>query len=424
MKSIIFFILLLIGILSAQQKIDEVAAVIDDEIILVSEIEQALMSYAYQNKIDIRKNPEFMESQRSNFLKMMIDQKIMLVKAKHDTLVVNEDRVQEAADRQYENILGQVGSEQKLAQMYKMPISRIKRFIQKNIREQMLIEMVKSDMSKNIKVSRREVTDFYYANIDSFPLLPETVEVSHIVKTVKPSENAISEAKAKSDSLYQRIKAGDDFSLLAQEFSEDPGSGKNGGDLGFTERGQFVKPFEDVAYSMQEGEVSEPVLSDFGYHIIQLLEKQGERIHTRHILIMVQPTEDDVERTKESLSEIKSEIEAGTISFIDAALKYSEDPNVNSDKGSLGIFETDKISIPEFKAVVGIMETGEISDPFSTRFGMHILNLVNRRPARKMNLDDDYERIHGFVLRNKQEEKFSELIGQLREEIPISILID
>lgn len=424
MKKYFIIILISINFLFSQQIADEIAAVIDNEIILKSDIEQALISYMYQNKIDIRKNSNFITEHRDDFLQRMIDQKVLLVKAKNDTLEVKEERVQDAADHQYQSILSQVGSEKKLIQMYNMPISRIKRYIEKNIREQMLVEMVQSEQLGSVKVSRRDVVEFYNANVDSFPMVPETIKIAHIVRSVKPSASALEKAKAKIDSIYQLLLGGEDFSRLAQQYSQDPGSGPNGGDLGFTEKGQFVKPFEDAAYSLNTGEISKPVLSDFGYHIIQLLEKRGEKIHTRHILIQVQPTKDDQERTRQFLLDFKKRILSGELTFLDAALQYSDDPNVKSDNGVLGVFEKDRISIPEFKAVAEILSQGEISDPFKTRFGFHILKMLEDNPPRIVNLDDDYERIHKYVLDRKKNEKMQELIKNLREEVPIKILLN
>lgn len=423
MRLISIFIFLTISTLFAQQLIDGVAAVVDDEIILFSDIDQALMSYAYQNKIDLSNDPVLAEKMRKDFLDRMIVSKVLLVKARQDTIEIDDERVQDAADRQYNNMLRQVGSEQKISQIYNMPISRIKRFMEKNIREQMLIEQVRNAMVGTINISRREVSDFYNANIDSIPEISETVELGHILNNVKPSDSALEMAKSKTDSIYSMIESGEDFSLLAQKYSDDPGSGANGGDLGFTERGQFVAPFEEAAYKLNIGEISKPVLSEFGYHIIQLLEKNGDKIHTRHILIMVKSTDADAERTIENMAGVREQIVTESISFSEAALKYSDDPNVESDKGVLGLFEKDKISVPEFKDVASILNQGEISEPFSTRFGVHIIKLFNREPARKLNLEDDYEKIKNIALNHKRENEFKRMVSELREDIPITLKI-
>jgi peptidyl-prolyl cis-trans isomerase SurA len=365
-----------------------------------------------------------MANRRGEFLARMIDQKILLVKAKYDSLQVDDDRVIEAADRQYNNVLRQVGSEQRLSQMYNMPISRIKRFIERNIREQMLVEMVQSEMMGDVRVGRQEVESFYRAKRDSLPTVKATVKLGHIVRTVRPSGDVLDAAYAQADSLFDRILAGEDFSLLAQKFSQDPGSAKNGGDLGFTERGQFVPEFEKAAYDLQVGETSKPVLSKFGYHIIQLLERRGERIHTRHILISVQPNDGDIQLTRERLLTIRDDILNERIRFSDAALEYSDDPNVESDLGILGLFEKERISIQEFQAVADITEEGAISEPFQTRFGLHILYVIEKNPERPMNLDDDFEKVRMVFLNRQREEMLAKTIEQLREEIPIQVLMN
>ena len=420
-RQLVFLILLFQSVLFSQQLIDGVAAVVNDEIILYSDIEQAIMSYAYQNRINLQAHPEEIKKLRKDFFEQMVQKKLLLVKAEQDTLKVDDDRVQEAADRQYNNILRQVGSEKKLIKMYNMPLSRIRSFIKKNIREQMLVEQVRSEIINRVKISRKEVEDFYHTYPDSIPELPETVKIGHILRNVRPSESALKKAKSKADSLYQLLMNGADFSLLAQKYSEDPGSRANGGDLGYTEKGQFVPPFEEAAYKLKINEISKPVLTDFGYHIIQLLSRNGDRIHTRHILIMVRPTDADVQRTFEFLEEVRAKILADSISFTDAALKYSEDPNVKSDKGILGVFEKDNISVPQFKDVVDILEPGEISHPFVTRFGAHILKLFSKELKRKMTLEKDYKKIKAFALQKKREKEFKRVIDELKKEVPIKI---
>ncbi len=421
MRLLIVAVLFIQSLLFSQQLIDGVAAVVDDDIVLYSDIEQAVMSYAYQNHVDLSSNPGEIKKLRRDFFKQMLERKLLLVKAKQDTIEIDDERVQQAADRQYNNILRQVGSEKRLVQMYNMPLSRIRRFIKKNIREQMLVEQVHGDIVNRVKITRKEVEAFYRANQDSIPELPETVELGHILRNIKPSESALSKAKQKADSLYQLLRDGEDFSLLAQKYSQDPGSRANGGDLGFTEKGQFVPPFEEAAYKLKVNEISNPVLSDFGYHIIQLLAKNGDRIHTRHILIMVKPTDDDLKRTFEFLEEIRRKILSDSISFSDAALKYSEDPNVKSDKGILGVFEKNNISVPEFKEVVMLLKPGEISHPFRTRFGAHILKLFSYEPSRKLSLEKDYDKIKSFALQQKRDKEFKRVIENLKKEVPIKV---
>jgi peptidyl-prolyl cis-trans isomerase SurA len=420
----LLFIIILTGVLLGQEKLDQIAAVVNDEIILSSEIEQSLMAYMYQNKLDLRNDPQKMAILREQILEQMLEQKILLVKAAEDTVEIDEDEVQQNADRHFSNILRQVGSEQNLTAMYNMPLSRIKRFIAKNIREQMLVERVKGQLMMSVTASRREVENFYKQNSDSLPLVPETAELAHIVRTVRPSQSALDAAKRKADSLYNALNEGADFSALAQAYSQDPGSAANGGDLGFTKQGDFVKPFEEAAFALSIMEISEPVLSDFGYHIIQLLDKRGERIRTRHILIGVQPTNADVAATKAFLNDLKAKIMADSVTFEEAALTFSDDPNVQSDKGQIGLFQKESISIPEFRQVLDILREGQISDPFLTRFGAHILWLKKLNPERRFNLEDDYDEVKNLVIASKRESVYRMAIDDIKARVPIQIKLD
>ncbi len=404
----------------AQQLVDGIAAVVGKEIVLRSEVQQYVQNYLVQNRIDANKNPKIVAQLKKRMLDFLIDQKLLLAKAEQDTIKVDDQMLDQQVEQRIQYMINQVGSEDKLEKVFGSPMKKIKKDTRKILKEQLLVEQVKASMRRSLKISRREVEDFYKTYKDSLPGLKETVDISHILKTVKPSKEAQQAALQKAEMLLKKLKEGADFAELAKKYSEDPGSKDRGGDLGMIKRGDFVPEFENAAFKLKDGEISGIVQTQFGYHIIQMIERRGERIHTRHILIRVAPTEQDVQRTIELLKSIRKRILNGE-DFGKLALEYSDDENVAKDHGHLGQFEVDKLAIPQFKAVVEKLKPGEISQPFKTDFGYHIVRLNSYQPARRLNLKDDWQRIKEFALNKKMEEKYKKVMEDLKKTVPIEI---
>ncbi len=250
------------------------------------------------------------------------------------------------------------------------------------------------------------------------------MDISHILIQVNPSEGSIQEAYTKIYRIKDSLDAGGDFAELAKQYSEDPGSASRGGDLGFVSRGDLVKEFEEVAFSLDEGEYSDIVQTQFGFHIIQLLERQGEKIHVRHILVQLQPTQKDEQQIVQKLNGIRDSIINGEAEFEGMALEYSDDPNVQQDKGHLGKYRTDSFQIEAFETVCNSLESGEISHPFRTDFGYHIVKLHDRQESRMVSLKKDWQQIEQLALEYKREQEFKDWLASLRETIPIDVKIN
>ena len=317
-------------------------------------------------------------------------------------------------------MIQQVGSQDKLEKIFGMTMNQIRKDTRKMIKEQLMVEQLRAKKFRDIKVSRREVEEFYKMYKDSLPARAATVDISHILMQVKPSEEAQMKAYQKAEMILKELKEGADFAELAKKYSDDPASAKRGGDLGFTQRGDLVPEFENVAFNLKDGEISGIVQTQFGFHIIQLIERRGERIHTRHILIRVQPTKADEERVIKTLENIRQQILAGA-NFDSLALKYSDDPNVKKDHGHLGRFELDKLQIPQFRMVLSKMKPGDVSEPFKTEYGYHIVKLNAFTPAHKLTLKDDWEEIQKYALNYKMQNEYQKWIKELKKHIYIKI---
>jgi len=424
LKTIVLSILLLIIIFSpailAQQLADGIAAIIGKEIVLISQVDQMVRSYALQNKINLANNPQALKQIQSNVFDRLIEQKILLVKAVEDTIEVNDRDVEQRVEQHIKYMISQVGSEEKLEEAFNSPIKKIKRDLKKETAERLKVDMLRRTKFANVKVSRREVENFYSAYKDSLGEVKETVEISHILKQIKPSDNSKIEARQELEKIIEKIQNGESFEDLAKTYSQDPGSASRGGDLGFTKRGDFVKEFEEAAFALNEGEISDIVESQFGFHLIKLIEKRGEKIRTQHILIQVQPTTNDGQSTFDKLEEIRSQILEGA-DFEEMAKLHSDDENVYKDNGKLGLFEANDLKIPEFKTEISKLKVGEISYPFETQYGYHIVKLNNRNEKRKITLDNDWEQISEMALNIKIDKEYKKWIIQLKQDIPIQM---
>ena len=420
-NKILIILLFLLSIpLFAQQLIEGIVGVVGNEIILKTEIEQYVQNYIIQNRIDVRNNDKLVKDLMRNTLERLIEQKILLTKAEEDTVTIADAILDDRVNQRINYLVNQVGSEDELEKVFGSNMKKIRKDTRKVIKEQLLVDQTRAMKFQGMKISRREVEEFYKQYQDSIPGMPETVEISHILKLVKPSDESLTAAYEKASAILEQIKNGADFEKLAQQYSDDKASAKRGGDLGMISRGDFVTEFETAAFQLKDGEISDIVQTQFGFHIIQMIERRGEKIRTRHILIQVLPTPEDEQRVIKELNELRTRALNGE-NFSDLAIQYSDDENVTKDRGFLGEFETDKLIIPEFKTIVKDLQPGEISEPFKTEFGYHIVLLNKRNAERKISLENDWAKIEEIALNFKMEKEYQKWIQELKKNIPIEI---
>ena len=405
-KILILLVILLLFPLYSQQLIEGVVGIVGNEIILKTEIEQHVQNYVIQNRIDIRNNEKLVKDLMKQTLDQLIEQKILLTKAEEDTITVADEILDDRVDQRINYLINQVGSESELEKIFGSNMKKIRKDTRKVIKEQLLVEQTRAMKFQGMKISRREVQEFYNQYQDSLPSVPETVEIYHILKIVKPSDESLTAAYDKASALLEQIKNGADFEKLAQQYSDDKASAKKGGDLGLISRGDFVTEFETAAFQLKDGEISDIVQTQFGFHIIQMIERRGEKVRTRHILIQVLPTPEDEQRVINELNEIRTRALKGE-DFSELALQYSDDENVQKDRGFLGEFETEKMIIPEFQTIVKELQPGDISEPFKTEYGYHIVLLNKRNTERKISIENDWAKIEEVALNFKMEKEYA-----------------
>jgi peptidyl-prolyl cis-trans isomerase SurA len=402
--------------LSAQEVADKIVAVVDNEIILQSELDFHTAAVAAQRKMD-----PAMPGLKEQVLNSLIEEKLILAQAGLDSIIISEEEVEQRLNYQIDLFIQQYGSRQRVEEMYGMTIERIKRESRDDIRKQLMIQRVREKNFGMIEASRREVEEFFNIYKDSLGVIPERVKISHIFQNPKASAKVKEESRKFAQSILDSIKQGADFAEAAKKYSQDPASAVEGGDLGFVRRGVFYPEFESAAFSLRDGELSGVVESPVGFHIIQLLEKRGESIHTRHILIKIKTDEAADLKTIEFLSEVRDSIIQGHGTFAAFARKYSEDEDSKSFGGSLGTFYLNQLD-KTLLDIVSRLKVGEISFPRRIEYapeiyGYHIVFLEERVPQHAASLELDYNEIKRFADEYKRQQRYSDWLEKIKNRV-------
>jgi peptidyl-prolyl cis-trans isomerase SurA len=403
----------------AQEPVDRVIAVVNENIILESEVLQYAQSLALQNREDPMKYIENDEL-KAQILDQLVDQQVLLAIAEGDTNIKLEEReVKRELEARIDMMLKEVGSEAELEKIYGMSIREIRRELEKIIHDGLLVEKLRQRKIANVKVSRDEIQEFYQQNREKLTTRPETVELAHILFKIEPEPEAEVHAKGLADSLYNALLAGADFKFLAEKYSQDPGTVKRGGALGFTKRGDLVPAYEETAFALNPGEISQPVRSKFGYHIIRLNERQGEKINTSHILIKLEPTSSDKARVLNLAKTVYDSLQAGA-DFAVIAKRFSQDSESAETGGDLGAFSIKEL-VPLFADKIRNLSEGDYTTPFESAMGVQILKLTKRMESRPITLENDWNQVSNIALNWKQEKVYSEWLNDLKEEVYIEI---
>jgi peptidyl-prolyl cis-trans isomerase SurA len=354
-------------------------------------------------------------------LNAIIEEKLIYAQANFDSIIVTDEEVASRIDYQINVFQQQYGSIEKIEQMYGMSIEKIKRELRDEIQKSLMIQKLQEKNFASIEASRREVESFFSIYKDSLGVIPEKVKISHIFNNPKASSINKEKYRQFAKAILDSIKNGSDFAELAKKYSEDPGSAVQGGDLGFVKRGVFYPEFEAVAYSLEPNQISDIVESPVGYHIIQLLERRGESIKTRHILIKIKLDEQADLNTISFLTDVRDSIIKKVAPFSYYAKKYSEDKDTAPFGGDLGTFFIGQIDKQLLDAVAKLKD-GEIGFPrrieySEGNYGYHIVWLEKRTLPHLANLDIDYPEIKKLAEDNKKQKKYSEWIEKLKEKI-------
>jgi len=396
------------------QVLDRVVAVVQNDPILESDLNAQVQFHIMNNRLD-PSTPGL----KDQVLQSLINEKLIIAKAIEDSVVVTDEEVQQQMDRVIQQRIQQAGSEQRLEEFYGMPLSKIKREYRDELRKNLLAQKLQQQRFGATQIGRRDVEEFFATYKDSLPRVAEEVELSHIFVKPKPSERArtigITRLKAIRDSIF----AGVDFAAMAKTYSQDVGSAPQGGDLGWVRRGQFVKEFETAAFSLTEKQLSDIVESNFGFHLIQLLERRGDAVHARHILLRYERSDEGDSLAVRLLDSLRTVTMNGA-NFAELAKKFSDDKESAMIGGSYGTVELGQLEKDWF-GTVSTLKEGEISAPerlqIPSGYGYHIVLLKRRTPEHTIAFDQDYHRIETIALNYKRQKDFQAWIEELRTKI-------
>ncbi|SHF51669.1 periplasmic chaperone for outer membrane proteins SurA [Fodinibius roseus] len=425
---------------SSGKTVDKIVAVVNDHIILKSDVDQQVRQYILQMQQQQNRQIPFGEDIWYSVLQNIVDRNIMLDQAKRDSVEIPNQQVDQQINRRIQQSIQQLGSEEALEQQMGQSIVQIRADMRENFREQMTVQRLQQQKQQEVQITRPEVKE-YFESIpeDSLPTIPEQVSVSQIVLTPPPLEDARQQARNLAEQLRDSVlNHGKTIEELAKRHSDGP-SASDGGKLPLMSLDELVAEYSAAAAALEPGEISEVVESSFGFHVIRLNERVGDQIDTNHILISIDEESYDDQAAINRLEELKDSIQTNEdVTFADVARKHSEDPNTAPLGGRLLNPETGERMLaleqmdPALYRIVLLLENeGDISEPKSFQMGQsnnakrafRIVRLNKHVEEHVANFEQDYDRIKAVALQAKQQRMINSWIADLRDEMYVEYKI-
>ena len=401
------------------QVVDKVVAVVGKNIILQSDIESQYMQYRLNGSTGSA------QAMRCQILEELLLQKLMLNQAEMDSITVTDDKVEASMNQKLRYFISRMGSQEKLEAYFNKTIAEIKDELRQAEKDRMLQEQVQAGIMEKVVVTPKEVKSFFQTiPDDSIPMVETQYEIAQIVKRPPVSLDEKLQVKDRLYQIRKRILDGESsFATMAVLYSEDPGSASNGGELGFAGKGVYATEFENVAFNLHDGEISDVVETEFGFHIIQLIERRGETINCRHILLTAKVPVEALEKAQLELDSVDQLVRNGDMTFDEACLKFSDEdtknnggfiinPITSGKELSMSDLQELEPEFPEFKNlgfVISRLAVGDISDPVpmttnENKDAFRLVMVKKKLDAHKANLQDDYNLIQTWALNMKKRE--------------------
>ena len=384
-----------------------------DEIVLLSDLLKQEQQYRQQYAQDLSS---------CDIVEQFLIEKLLLHQAKVDSLEVSDQQVESELDLRIRYFVNQFGSREKLEEFYQKSIVEIKNDFRKLLKDQLLIRQMQSKITGGIKITPADVKRFFEKiPEDSLPLMNSEVEMMQITVFPEVKSEEVKRVKDRLRGFKTEVENGKDFATLAVLYSEDPGSASNGGELGMVGKGNFVPEFDAVAMSLQDGELSDVFETQFGYHLMQMIERRGEKYNARHILLKPRVEQSDLSRAKQKLDSIRTLIVDGEMSFDAAAARFSDDENTKNNGGLIvnrqtgtPRFEMNQVD-PQLFFIIDKLKVGQISDPTlytneNGEKGFRIVKLTQRTEPHKANLKDDYQVIQDVASQQLRNDRLNEWV--------------
>lgn len=426
---IVFSVLFVSNLFSQDNIIDEVIWIVGEEAILRSEVEEERLRAQYEGQ-PISGDPYCVIPEQ------LAIQKLFLHQAELDSIEVNESTVSSQVDMRMNYYISQIGSKEKMEEYFRKTSTEIREEMMTMVRNQMIIQQMQSKLTEKINPTPSQVRKYYSTlTSDSLPMVPAQVEVQILsIEPPVPIEET-ERIKARLREFTERVHSGNaDFSMLARLYSEDTESAKRGGELGFVGKGQLVSEFADVAFNLTDPKrVSRIVETEYGFHIIQLIERKGERINCRHILLKPRVSGEDKVKAIERLDSIRTLVVDSGMPFEGAVARFSEDKNTLMSGGLMtnpmsgaSKFEYQDLP-PEVARQIYTLKEGEVSIPFvmmdetKNKEVCVIARLKTKRDAHKANLKDDFQLIRSMLSQKLSAETIDNWIRNKQKEIYVQI---
>jgi peptidyl-prolyl cis-trans isomerase SurA len=409
------------------QLIDKIIAKVDGEIILKSELELTYLQYLSSAE---GANPETV---KCKVLESLLMNKLLVAKAEIDSITVDKDQVERELNDRMNYFIQSVGTEKKLEEYYGKTLDQLKSELKKQVKEQLIIKKMQRTIIEKVKVTPAEVKK-YFNSIpkDSLPYFSTEVEVAQIVKLPIVTKKEKIEVREQLEDIKKQIQGGADFCSLASHYSEDPGSAVNCGELGFFPKGSLVPEYEGIAYKLKPDELSPIIETEYGFHLIQLIERRANEINTRHILIKPGSKNTDLESSYRYLDSLRNLIVADSIKFEKSAKEYSDD---KVTKTSGGYFQdpqtgTSRVALDKIDAsiffMIDTMQVGHISKPIPVTLedgakAMRIIYYKSKLPPHQANLIDDYQKIYQAAMKERENRLLDTWYNKTKTEVYIEV---
>tara|TARA_B100001146_G_scaffold36588_1_gene30182 strand:- start:38111 stop:39379 length:1269 start_codon:yes stop_codon:yes gene_type:complete len=398
--------------------LDRVSAVVEGKIVLLSDVVLAANALAAQQQINPTTSPKKYKKLLLDSSESMIEQLVIIKMAEVDSVEVLDRDVDRALERQIENIITQAGGKEEAELALGRKISDFKRAYRDDMKGKLLAEKYTASLTSGISITRGEVISFYNTYKDSIDPFPTLYKTRHLLLEIKPSENSLEKALLKTKKIREEIISGLSFENAAKKYSEDLGSKENGGKLGYVPRGTFVQEFDKIAFTLDINILSEPVKTQFGYHLIEVLQRTGEKVSARHILISVNISEEDKNITYKKMASLVKEIK-NKDDFILKVKELSDDTTSGPKGGYMGMINLEEYQIKELITVIKNVSLNTPSAPVLTQFGYHIIWVDEKINGGLPSLEKNWIDLEQMALNQKKTDWYLNWIEKIKNKFYI-----
>jgi len=418
LQTLLFIIILAIGSMLHADQVDGIAAIVGNQIILKSEVET--------NYEELKASAALGENiTRENILRLLIEEKLIIEKAERDDITASDGEIQMQLERVMKNIIAQFPTYQdflKVLQNEGLTVDGLKNRYRSQIAKQVVRDkLLQQEVFSKIDVSEYEKRNYYETNMDSFPDRPKMVKIAEIAIKPDMGSETLDQALQEIEDIQEELNKGADFEELARKYSDCP-SAAQGGDLGYFSRGQMVPEFEEAAFALEIGEVSEPVLTEFGYHLIRVDDKRDGEIKARHILIEAAISDSDKEKIIQLIDEVYQKLQNGA-DFMECAIEYSTPTEEIDEEVVIDEYPVDQLAqIPQIGTYIKDLQEGEFTEILEIDDTYYIFKNIGYSEPRPYSYDEIAAQLEQIVYQQKQQKAINEWIDELKSEIYVKVI--